>query len=359
MFEDMTLDDLLERQKTESITLIDVRSPQEFAEATIPGSINIPLFDNAERAEVGTLYKQAGPEVAKERGLAIFSAKLPRFIAAFKSIQSPRVVYCWRGGMRSKTAATVLDLMGTPVYRLDGGIRSYRRWVVRTLEEAQFKPKMYVLNGYTGSGKTVLLQRLEQHGYPVLDLEGLANHRGSVFGQIGLEPHNQKKFESLLVQDMIRYKHAPFILLEGESKRIGKASLPQFLYDKKEKGMQLFIHLPLEVRVQNILDAYHPHEQKAQCIEAFQIIKKRIHTPIAKQIETDLQQENFESAIKLLLEFYYDTRYEHAAKQYADDQTISIHATDLDEAFIKMTDFIKLEEKQEQTSKFSLGGEKR
>lgn len=343
LFQDITLDELFNWQKEEPVTLIDVRSPNEFADATIPGSVNIPLFGNEERAEVGTLYKQTSSEAAKEKGVELFSAKLPSFIAAFKSIPSPKVVYCWRGGMRSKTAATVLDLMGISVYRLKGGIKSYRNWVVSTLEKQNFTPKMYVINGYTGSGKTILLKWLRQLGYPMLDLEGLANHRGSIFGQIGLEPNNQKKFESLLVEELIRHKKAPFILLEGESKRIGKATLPDFLYNQKESGIQLFINLPLKVRVQNILNEYKPLEYKEQFIDAFQLIKKRIHTPIANQIDNDLRHNNFESAIKRLLEFYYDPRYEHSIKHYSDDKTIIIHADNLDEALVKVVDILKQE----------------
>ncbi|MDY0395232.1 rhodanese-like domain-containing protein [Virgibacillus halophilus] len=140
MFQDIQLDDLLEQQKN-GHTLVDVRSPGEFAESTIPGSINIPVFDDEERAEVGTLYKQAGQKAAKERGLEIFSAKLPQFIAEFKKISTPMSVFCWRGGMRSKTAATVLDLMGIHANRLSGGIRSYRQWVVSELEKGEFPPR--------------------------------------------------------------------------------------------------------------------------------------------------------------------------------------------------------------------------
>lgn len=347
MFQDIILQDLLELQKEEPVTLVDVRSPREFVDSAIPGSINIPLFDNEERAAVGTLYKQQGPEVAKKKGLALFSAKLPAFMAQFKSVKEPVVVYCWRGGMRSKTAATVLDLIDIPVFRLEGGIRSYRRWVVNTLEAQDFTPRMYVLNGYTGSGKTILLKMLQEHGYPILDLEGMANHRGSAFGQVGLEPNNQKKFDSLLVQGLQRYKNAPFIFLEGESKRIGKISLPDFLYDKKENGIQLFINLPTEKRVQNILNEYTPNAYRDKIMEAFLVIKKRIHTPIAKQIEDDLLVGNFGSAVKLLLEHYYDSRYEYSLKNYANDKKVDINADNLEESFQMITDFIKQEEKSE------------
>ncbi|WP_339236568.1 tRNA 2-selenouridine(34) synthase MnmH [Oceanobacillus sp. FSL W7-1281] len=345
MFQDIELLDLLKKQKEESFCLVDVRSPQEFAEFRIPGSINIPVFDNEERAEVGTIYKQIGPEAAKEKGLEIFSIKLPEFIAQFQSLGKEKIVYCWRGGMRSKTAATVVDLMGQQVSRLNGGIRSYRQWVVNKIEQQQFFSKMYVLNGYTGTGKTILLHRLKQQGYPVLDLEGMANHRGSIFGQIGLEPNNQKTFESLLVQEMERYDQAPFVLLEGESKRIGKATLPLSLHETKEASMQLFIHLPLEKRIENILREYNPEEHQAQVIEAFVRIRKHIHTPAAKQIAVDLEQGNFPSAVALLLEYYYDPRYEHTLHHYPEDKQVHIHADDLDEALDAVVNFIEQKEK--------------
>ncbi|MFD1927795.1 tRNA 2-selenouridine(34) synthase MnmH [Sporosarcina siberiensis] len=341
MFRDISLTDLLEVQSKGEHTLVDVRSPREFKESTIPGSINIPVFNDEERAEVGTIYKQVGADEAKVRGLEIFSEKLPTFIATFNKIKTPITVFCWRGGMRSKTAATVLDLMGIHAKRLNGGIRSYRQWVVHELEDKKFLPKLVVLNGYTGSGKTIILKKLYEEGYPVIDLEGMAGHRGSIFGQIGLEPSNQKKFDSLLLNEVTRYKNEPFVFIEGESRRIGKVSLPEFLNDKKEKGKQLFIHIPIEARVPIILDDYKPWESSMPFKEAFQLIKKHIHTPVAQQIESDLDNGDFASATKLLLEFYYDPKYKHSSNQYAEDQKIHIDAVDVDDAYQKVVDTIE------------------
>lgn len=336
LFRDITYPDLFAAQKKEVHTLIDVRSPKEFNEASIPGSINIPVFNNEERAEIGTIYKQIGAEEAKERGLVIFSRKLPTFISKFKQIGTPITVFCWRGGMRSKTAATVLDLMGIHVKRLNGGVRSYRQWVVHELDKKDFKPKLFVLNGYTGSGKTAILKQLSRKGYPVIDLEEMAGHRGSIFGQIGLKPSNQKKFDSLLLTEIVRYKDSSHVFIEGESKRIGRVCLPRFLNEKKEKGLQVFINLPIEVRVQNILEDYQPWEFPHHFKEAFQLIKKHIHTPIAKQIEADLENGDFALATKLLLEYYYDPKYEHSSSQYLEQQKIIINAVDVDDAFQKV-----------------------
>lgn len=348
MVHDISLEGLFELKDKETHTMIDVRSPKEFEEATIPGSINIPIFNNDERAEVGTIYKQVGPKAAKERGLEIFSAKLPEFIKTFEQIDTSKTVFCWRGGMRSKTAATVLELMGNKAFRLSGGIRSYRQWVVRTLENYKLTSKAYVLNGNTGSGKTILLEKLKENGYPVLDLEGMASHRGSIFGQIGLKPSNQKKFESTLVDQLMKYENAPYLFMEGESKRIGKVTIPEFLYNHKENGVQIFINLPIEERVNNIIEDYQPWNSPEKFIEAFNLIRKRMHTPIAKEIHDHLLNENYKPAVKLLLEYYYDPRYEHAAEGYSEDKKIMINAQSIDDAFRQIQHLIKEKAKKQQ-----------
>ncbi|MEK3806965.1 tRNA 2-selenouridine(34) synthase MnmH [Metabacillus sp. SLBN-84] len=332
MFQDLHVDQLLEMQNEKKITAVDVRSPSEYREATIPGALNIPLFNDEERAEIGTIYKQVGVQAAKDRGLEIVSAKLPEFIKTFSAIPGHKAVFCWRGGMRSRTSATVLDLMGLKTFRLDGGVRAYRRWVVDKIETIDFLPDAYVLNGYTGSGKTWLLHRLKEQGYPVLDLEGMANHRGSIFGQIGLEPHNQKTFDSLLMMDTLPLQTSPFVVLEAESKRIGKAVLPEFIAKKKEQGSQLFLDIPRAERARFLVEDYKPWEHHDECMKAFSRIKTRIHTPAAAQIETSLQTGDYTEAVELLLEYYYDPRYEHTAQQYPEENRITISVKNAEEA---------------------------
>ncbi|MFC7365566.1 MULTISPECIES: tRNA 2-selenouridine(34) synthase MnmH [Bhargavaea] len=342
MKRELSLDELFKLRQHGNHALVDVRSPKEYAEGTMPGAINIPIFDNEERAEVGTIYKQEGQQAAMKRGLEIFSAKLPEYVDEFRSLDRPFTVFCWRGGMRSKTAATMTDLMGLRASRLIGGIRTYRQWVVSELEKAEFHPPLIVLNGYTGGGKTAILHRLEKDGFPVMDLEGMAGHRGSIFGAIGMEPSNQKKFDALLVGAMKKYEDAPYVIIEGESRRIGKAVLPEFFDRKKNEGLHLFLRLPIEERVQNILNDYDTEAYPDQFLEAFSIIERRIHTPIAKEIRDHLESNRFPEAFRLLLEYYYDPRYEHSAGlDENDEQQIFIDADNMEDAYRKVRQHIQ------------------
>lgn len=319
--------------------MIDVRSPSEFQDSTIPGSINIPFFDDQERAEIGTIYKQVSVQAAKDRGLEIISAKLPAFVKTFEKIKGQKAVFCWRGGMRSHTSATVLSLMGIRTYRLTGGFRAYRKWVVETLETMDFKPRVCVISGNTGAGKTAILRKLQEEGYPVLDLEAISGHRGSIFGHVGLRANNQKTFEALLVTNLLRLKDSPYFLVEGESKRIGKAVVPEFIVNKKETGTQLLIEMPLAERVRHIIEDYRPQENKAELLQAYRHIKDRIHTPIAKEIEAALHEDQFEHAVRLLLAYYYDPRYEHAMKKYEQEKVI-IQAKTIDEAVTAVKEYL-------------------
>ncbi len=200
----------------------------------------------------------------------------------------------------------------------------------------EFKPKLYVLNGYTGSGKTVILKQLEEAGYPVIDLEGMANHRGSIFGEIGLEGSNQKRFDAQLVEKLLDYQEEAYVFIEGESKRIGKVTMPDSLFQKKEESTQVFVHLPLEERIKHILEDYQPWNYPGKIIEAYKLIKKRIHTPIAKEIEEDLKSENYAHAVELLLTYYYDPQYKHSAITYPEDKIINRTAQSTEEATNKI-----------------------
>ncbi len=208
--------------------LVDARSPDEFAEATIPGAINVPILDNEEREEVGTLYKQVGKQQARRRGVQIVAPKIPAMVERVAALQAetsqPVVVFCWRGGMRSLALTQFLELAGVPARQLTGGHKGFRRMVLDFFEQGEWG-RLLVFRGLTGVGKTEYLQRLAEKGYPVVDLEGLANHRGSAFGNLGLPPQpGQKMFESLLWDELRQIPRDAYVLAEGESRHIGRVS---------------------------------------------------------------------------------------------------------------------------------------
>ncbi|QHW29855.1 tRNA 2-selenouridine(34) synthase MnmH [Paenibacillus rhizovicinus] len=341
MFQEIAMDKWRMLKERGAVTTVDVRSPSEYRLATIPGSLNIPLFDDAERAEVGTLYKQVSVEAAKSRGLEIVSAKLPAFIKQFAEIPGKKAVFCWRGGMRSKTTATVLALMGVDADRITGGYRAYRQWVVSQLDTMEYLPGAVVLHGNTGTGKTAILRKLRAAGYPVLDLEGMAGHRGSIFGEIGLHANNQKMFDALLLEALSAYEHEPLIAFEAESRRIGKVMLPDLVMGKKETGTAILIELPINERVRQIVEDYKPWDHPDACKRAFQLIKSKLHSPIANEIQACLDKESYEAAIELLLIHYYDPKYQYSALQYDGEPNYVIQAKNAEEAYREVERILK------------------
>jgi len=250
--------DIKELDNLKDCILIDVRSEGEFAEATIPGAINIPLLNDQERVQVGTTYTQGSPRQARELGLRFISPKLPDMVAKVQELagQGPLVLFCWRGGMRSKSVATVLDLMGLSVYRIQGGYKEYRHQVLDFFE-APMPVSVVVLRGNTGVGKTELLVRLRQDGYPAIDLERLANNRGSVFGDVGLgAAPSQKAFEALLFEEIKSLRESGYVIVECESKRIGRVTLPANFFAAMQNGQQILLYDSLENRVNRLVQEY-------------------------------------------------------------------------------------------------------
>jgi tRNA 2-selenouridine synthase len=292
--------------------LIDVRSEGEFAEATIPGSVNLPLFNNAERVEVGTIYTQATPSLARELGLRIVSPKLPDIIKKVEELSKngPLVLFCWRGGMRSKSLASVVDLMGIPIYRLLGGYKAYRSQVVDFFQKT-LPFKIVVLRGNTGVGKTELLGQLRKEGYPAVDLEKLANNRGSVFGAMGLgDPPSQKKFEGLLYEELESLSQHSYIIVECESKRIGRVTLPTNLYNAMQEGIQILQYDSMENRVQRLVKEYTSVPNALQEIGTAleRLIKILGHIKI-QELHTLLDEGCFDVFTERLLVEYYDKLY--------------------------------------------------
>src|SRR6185503_6311930 len=238
--------------------VIDARTPSEYVEDHIPGALSAPVLDDAQRAEVGTLYKQVSPFEAKKLGAALVAHNVGRHIDRLfrqngKSWKP--LVYCWRGGKRSGAMAHILREVGWDAHTLDGGYRAYRRWVVAELEELPARLDFRVVHGPTGSGKSRLLGALARAGAQVLDLEDLAAHRGSVLGRLPDRPQpSQKMFESVLRAALASLDAARPVFVEGESRKIGQLHLPEALIGRMRAAQCLLLETGVETPVALLLE---------------------------------------------------------------------------------------------------------
>jgi len=299
--------------------LLDVRSPGEYNHAHLPGAISFPLFTDEERKVVGTTYKQISREAAIKIGLDYFGPKMRSMVeeveklvssgqsAASNSLTGNSVfVYCWRGGMRSGAVAWLLNLYGFNVTVLAGGYKAFRNWVIKT--NAHPHP-LQVLGGYTGSGKTELLNVLQQSGEAVIDLEAIANHKGSAFGNIGMpEQPTQEMFENLLALQLARHAivQKP-IWVEDESQRIGQINLPSAFWQNMRRSPVYFLEIPFEERLKHILTEYGQLD-KEKMIGAIHRIAKRLGPLETKSAIQFLEEGNQPESFRILLH-YYDKRY--------------------------------------------------
>ena len=252
-------------------TIIDARSPSEYAEDHIPGAISAPVLDDAERAEVGTRYKWESQFEAKKVGAALVARNVARHVESFKG--KPRnwrpLVYCWRGGKRSGAMAHILREIGWQAETLEGGYKAYRRWVVQELEKIPATLQFQVIHGPTGSGKSRLLGGLKRAGAQVLDLEDLAAHRGSVLGNLPHRPQpSQKMFESLLLMELQAFDAARAVFVEGESKKIGQLQVPEVLMTRMRASPCVLLEAGVETRVDLLLDEYRHFLQDRQALHA-------------------------------------------------------------------------------------------
>jgi tRNA 2-selenouridine synthase len=323
--------------------LVDVRSPGEFAEGSIPGSVNVPLFSDEERAMIGTIYKQDSPAAARRMAMLTVSPKIPQIVEQMEGLMQDGelVVFCWRGGMRSFAACTFMGLLKYPVTRLRGGYRAYRQLVLEQLAEYRGLPSPpIVLHGMTGVGKTRLLLMLKERGHQVLDLEGMANHRGSVFGWIGLgKPHNQKMFDSSLWESIRQFDPARPIFMEAESRRIGHSVMPEWLEQDKIHGQHVLIEASLEQRVERLMDDYLAQQDqdrlKKELGDALQSIQKRIPRVQLQELQAMLERQEYARFCGELLESYYDPKYLHKLNTYKTEM-LTVDADDLDRAVLRL-----------------------
>jgi tRNA 2-selenouridine synthase len=393
MLQILKSNELFDMQSVNPAILVDVRSESEFAEAHIPGSLSLPLLSDEERVEVGTIYKKISQEAARRRGVEIVRPKIRSFADAFKSLLDdqcapfgftdaqlisafdrvleklwpsamtpapfvtalpsswPKIIfYCWRGGARSQSMALLAECLGFDVGIIEGGHQAFRQEVQDFIAQEKYPFEISVVYGFTGSGKTTLLKRWMSEGRAVIDLEALACHRGSAFGQIGIQKFGrQKEFEAGLYWKMKEYARAGVesVFVEGESQRIGLCAIPERFFNAMAEGPHILLECPLEQRVQNILSEYvspflssgtevsentlsrryavstvcdaeiHLRESAERALNG---IKKRLGGELYSSMLTLLKAGDYESFTRELLVHYYDKIYlrsHDSAKEYA------------------------------------------
>jgi tRNA 2-selenouridine synthase len=322
--------------KMDKALFVDVRSEDEYAIDTIPGAVNVPVLNNEERALVGTSYHCEGSASSRRLALELVSPKLPGKIASIDN-NAPNgdlVVFCWRGGERSRFMASVLDTKGYNVYRISGGYKSYRRYVNEYLNKEELIQRAVVLHGLTGVGKTDVLKRLGQKGLPVLDLEGLAQHRGSVYGKIGLPPSpSQKAFESDIVRFLSSVEDEGIFIVECESRRVGNLLVPPPLMRAIKDGIRVLLYAPLADRIRRIRDIYTdgPGKNIVKLQEATASLSKKIGRTKVEELNRMLEEEKFEPVFSFLLQKYYDPLYKYPEGP-SEDYNFAVDTTDIEEA---------------------------
>ena len=287
--------------------ILDVRAPAEYAQGHIPGALSLPLFTDEERARIGTTYKQVNPDKAVLLGLDFFGPKMRTMVEEARKLAPGQEVrlHCWRGGMRSGAVQWLLELGGLHVNLLDKGYKDYRRWA---LDEMARPHQLRVLGGYTGSGKTDVLQALAAQGEPVLDLEGLANHLGSSFGALGQPPQpTQEQFENDLAAALAALPTDRPIWVEDESRSIGSITLPTPFFTQMQAAPLLVLDVPREARVQ-YLAANYGRQDAAGLAAAVLRLSKRLGGLVTKEALGAIADGDMPRMVDLVLA-YYDKTY--------------------------------------------------
>ena len=299
--------------------VFDVRSPSEYLHAHIPGAFSLPIFSDEQRKVIGTAYKKESREKAVSYGLNYFSERMKSVLEEVKNIlekdspfsEQKILLHCWRGGMRSQTMAWLLSLYGYQVFLLDGGYKSYRNW---TLAQFEKKYPLKILGGYTGSGKTETLLEMKKQGLPVIDLEGIAHHKGSAFGSLGQgEQPSQEMFENILALELSAAnedaeKNQSYIWLEDESRRIGLVNIPLVFWEQMHQSPLYFLEIPVEKRLEFIVLNYGCFSV-ASLEESILRLKKRLGGLDTKNAIQFLSENNLHGCFEILLN-YYDKMYQ-------------------------------------------------
>jgi len=334
--------------KQKNVVFVDVRTSNEFTDGTIYGAINIPIFDNEERELIGYTYKQIGKQQAKEIGLEIASKKLMNIYNELKKIHDSNnkiVIFCARGGMRSGSIVKVMEMMHINICQLEGGYKDYRKYVLNKFDEWNLDRKFLVLRGGTGVGKTDLLNRLEQEGYNTLDLEKMANHRGSVFGNIGLgKQTSQKTFEAEIFHKVYNMNDK-FIFIEAESSKIGNRVVPKFANNGIVSGVPIKITCDINVRALRLINEYKDCDDEqfiVDMLNSLKRIKSYMDNENYNNIKQAIEMKEYKEAAIILLEKYYDPLYIKWEKKY-ENNSYTQDTTNFEEVIINL---IKIYEEQ-------------
>jgi len=298
---------------SDSLPVIDVRSPGEYVQGHISGAINLPLFNNEERAAIGTLYVQSGRELAVQQGLELVGRKFGRLIEEAGQLVPGKemLLHCWRGGMRSESLAWFFEKLDYKVTLLEGGYKAYRRFIRQQFSKPA---KIVLIGGMTGCGKTELLHRIAGFGKQTIDLEALANHRGSSFGHLGQDKQpTSEQFENELFAAWNSINPAKPLWLEHESKQIGNIFMPDPFYEAMLNGILFKVHLPESIRIERLVKEYSGFD-KSLLEEILVHLKQGMGTLQSKLAIEALYRDDFETVAALTLH-YFDKTYENALKK--------------------------------------------
>ena len=321
--------------------IIDVRSPAEFALDHIPGAINLPVLNNEERIEIGTLYKQVSPFAAKKLGAAYVSRNIARHLES-SLLDFPRewrpLIYCWRGGERSGAFAHILNRIGWKAMQLENGYQGFRRVVIDALDQAAKDFSFQVIAGMTGSGKTRILQEISALGGQILDLEGLAIHRGSVLGnEPNIEQPSQKGFETNLWNALRSLDPSKVVFVESESKKVGGTHIPDALMDRIRDGKCIELRSSTQTRVAWLLREY-PHflSNPESFKQKLSLLVSRYGKVQIEKWHDAIDAGDFASLVEELLVMHYDPSYQSSIVRnfpaYRQDHFVELQ-NDSDEAF--------------------------
>lgn len=323
--------------------LVDMRSPKEYSEFTIPGAINLPIFDDEERKHIGTVYTQESTDKAKKIGIEYASKKLPILfeeISKLRETHDKVVLFCERGGYRSSSVCALLSSLGVGVIKLRGGYKGYRSVVNSLLPEMNSRVDYIVIHGYTGTGKTELLKLLEERGHAVLDLEKYANHRGSLLGDVGLGKRvSQKQFEGLIFENLSN-RGEDTIFVEGESSRIGNIVIPHYIMERMKAGKHIICEGSIDKRADRIVGEYTKGmDCKADIVASLGKLEKHISAKRIEEYMKSVEAGNYNAVARDLMIRYYDPMYENEQKGF--EYQLTVNTDDLEKACSEIEAWMK------------------